>query len=434
MMFARFFRHCVALLMVMLIAASSTGANAVQRAQNQQPLSNEELRQIERQLKARRREESRLKDEAEARDREVKALRNSMIETANALQSAESRIADINVELARLEKEAADADASLRAQRANLGDVLAGLQSLERSRPPALLVSPDDAAAAARAAMLLADAAPELEAKASEIRVTLDRLESVQNKLTEERANRQKTNDDIDNRRQTLASLLTRKQEERDVAQRLAAAAQSETAALAARASNLRGVLDRLNRLARSIVPRLKPPPPAKQPVGPAVAPSRKPGAGALAQKPGKQRQLRGGPAIAFAPGTPFTKARGRLKPPVIGDIVGRFGQPQPDGEPQEGIRINAAANAIVTAPFEASVVFARFYGPAGNLVVLDVGAGYHILLIGVGTFLVEEGQTVAAGEPIGVMPGENSALDFEIRRNREPVNPSLWLSGKTRG
>ena len=415
-----------------IFVALAVGVASDAAAQNARDAARQdELAKIERQLAERRREESRLKDEAARREREVRALRNSMIETANALQSAEERIADINAELARLEGDEAEAAAALTAQQNNLGDVLGGLQSLERSRPPALLVSPDDAAKAARAAMLLADAAPAIEARAAALRETIARLSSVQKALAEERADQRRTNAEIDNRRLVLSDLLKRKQAERDVAQKLAAAAQGETAALAARASTLRGVLDRLNKLARSIVPRLKPPPPRPSSPTPGAtpdAPSRKsPPAGGGAP-------LRRGPALTFTPGTPFSSVRGKLRPPVVGELTGRFGDNRPDGASLEGLRFAAAGNAIVTAPFEASVVFARFYQPTGNLIVLDVGAGYHILLMGIGSFLVEEGQTIAAGEPIAVMPAQESQLDFEIRRNREPVNPSLWLSGKTGG
>ena len=78
-------------------------------------------------------------------------------------------------------------------------------------------------------------------------------------------------------------------------------------------------------------------------------------------------------------------------------------------------------------------MAFARSWDPIGNLIVLDVGGGYHILLMGVGGFLVEEGQSVKAGEPIAAMAGAGAELDLEIRKNREPVNPSLWLSDNAR-
>ncbi|MEE2691402.1 MAG: peptidoglycan DD-metalloendopeptidase family protein [Pseudomonadota bacterium] len=392
---------------------------AAQLSERQSAQREKELAEIEARLKARAEEERRLKDEAEAREKEVQALRYRMIEAANSLQEAERRIAEIADEIARLDIEEAKIAASLFSERGNLSEVLAALQSLEMGRPPALLVSPDDANKAARAAMLLSNAAPELEARASALKQTLDELAQVRADRDRERQAFAKTNEDIGDRREILAELLEKKMRERDVAASLALAAQRETAALAARATSLREVIRRLERLASAITPRLKPAPPRLD--SPASPPS-------LSPRPSR-------PLEAFKPSRPFAEARGALRPPVVGRIAGTFGGPKPEGGRFDGMRFAVRDQAIVTAPYEGSVAFARAWGPIGNLLVLDVGGGYHILMMGVGGFLVQEGQTVAAGEPLGSISapdGGEAMVDFEIRKNGDPVNPSLWLSRKS--
>ncbi|MFZ5619077.1 MAG: murein hydrolase activator EnvC family protein [Pseudomonadota bacterium] len=371
-----------------------------------------ELADIEKKLKERLNEEARLKDEAREREKEVAALRRRMIETADALQQAERRIDEINRETTKLEKKEGELAASLAKQQESLGDVLGALQSIERARPPALLVSPEDAAKAARTAMLLADVTPQIEARAAALKQSLTELATVRATLGEERAKFVKANEEINGRRSVLAELLQKKQGERRVAERLAAAAQSETAALAARATSLRDILGRLERLARVVAPRIKPPPPRSP--SPRVAPSLIPST----PKPD-----------AFRPARAFATAKGALKFPVVGKVIGQFGADRPEGGRFEGLRISSSDKAIVTAPFEAKVAFARSWSPIGNLIVLDVGGGYHILMMGVGAFLVEEGQSVKAGEPVAAMEGLDAALDLEIRKNGDPVNPSLWLS-----
>ena len=194
-----------------------------------------ELADIERQLKERRDDEARLRDEAKEREKEVAALRRRMIETANALQDAERRVGEIRGETAKLEQEEASLQISLKSQQESLSEVLAALQSIERAKPPALLVSPGDAAHAARTAMLLADVTPQIEARAALLKTSLSDLASVRASLDAERAKLEKTNEEVSARRSMLAELLARKQGESRVAERLAAAAQSETAALAAR-------------------------------------------------------------------------------------------------------------------------------------------------------------------------------------------------------
>ncbi|MGE0409758.1 MAG: murein hydrolase activator EnvC [Amphiplicatus sp.] len=400
-------------LLVLLLAAGAPAA-----AQNRSRA--DELADVERRLKDRTEEEKRLRDEAEERGKEVAALRYRMIETANSLQAAERRIGEIGEELERLGEQESALAASLKTQQANLGDVLAALQSLELSKPPALLVSPDDANKAARAAMLLAEAAPALGERAAVLKADLDRLVEIRDRRDRERVAFRKTSVEIAERRTLLAELLEKKQDELDVATRLARAAQSETAALAARATDLKELIRRLERLARAITPRIKPPAPRPDRPTADIAPQPKPTRA----------------AERFAPSRPFSDARGALKPPVAGRLIGLFGGKRPEGGVYDGVRFSASDQAIVTSPYEANVVFARNWGPIGNLIVLDVGGGYHILLMGVSQFLVEQGQKVAAGEPLGLVAGasggQEARLDLEIRKDGEPVNPSLWLSRKS--
>jgi septal ring factor EnvC (AmiA/AmiB activator) len=251
----------------------------------------------------------------------------------------------------------------------------------------------------------------------------LTRLKAVRAERDRERAAFLKTKDEVRARRTVLGELLKKKQAERDMAAALAAAAQRETAALASRATSLREVIERLERLARTISPRLKPPAPKIRP-------------------PGADPEIARGPLTAdskserFRPTTAFAQARGALKPPVVGRVIGAFGSRTATGGRLDGLRFAAPDAALVTAPFEAKVAFARAWNPVGNLVVLDVGGGYHMLLLGVNVFLVQEGETVAAGQPIATMAAKAGAreanLDLEIRKNGEPVNPSLWLSRKS--
>ncbi|MBY0423549.1 MAG: hypothetical protein K2Q06_14680, partial [Parvularculaceae bacterium] len=134
--------RAVSLFAVLCLAAAAPAAAQVIP---ESPAKKSELDRIESELRRRAEDQRRLKDEAEMRQKEIEALRRRMIETANSVQSSERRIGEISAELARLDAEEATIGASMLAERRNLGDVLAALQSLELSRPPALLISPDDA-------------------------------------------------------------------------------------------------------------------------------------------------------------------------------------------------------------------------------------------------------------------------------------------------
>lgn len=377
----------------------------------------DELQEIERQLKTRAEEEKRLRREAQEREKEVAALRHSLIETANSLQEAERKITALEESISSLAIEKNEAETALAAESENLSDVLAALQSLEMSKPPALLVSPEDANKAARAAMLLSDAAPAVEARAARLRAAIERLAALGEALASERAAYEATNVELAARRGVLADLMAQKEKERDVAASLAATAQKETARLAVEATSLRDLIGRLERLAHSVTPRIKPPPPRE--AAPVIA------------SPGPP-VVKPIPAAPFLPAKKFAEARGALRSPVAGRLTGKFGASRPEGGNFEGLRFSARDQAIVTAPFEGRVVVARDWQPIGNLLILDVGDGFHVLLMGVDAILVEESQRVAAGEPVARMADGGANLDLEIRKNGEPVNPALWLSRKS--
>ncbi|MAW79394.1 MAG: hypothetical protein CMI63_04100 [Parvularcula sp.] len=383
----------------------------------QAQVASDDLEAVEQQLKERAQEEKRLKQEAAAKQREVAALRNSLIETANSIQNSERKIADLEDSIEELEAEKAEAQAALKTESENLSEVLAALQSLEMSRPPALLVNPEDANKAARAAMLLSDAAPEVEARAARLRAAIERLAALAEELDRDRKSFARESDALAARRDVLADLLAKKEEERDVAQALAASAQRETARIAAQASTLRELIDRLSRLAHSITPRLKPPAPQETSEGVSSTPNLP-----------SIKQVAPAPVVTAKA---FGDARGALRAPVAGRLTGDFGKPRPEGGVFEGLRFSVRDQAIVTSPFEGIVKFAQSWPDVGNLILLDVGDGYHILFLGVGRFLVEENQRITAGEPVAEM-SSGGALDFEVRKNGEPVNPALWLSRKT--
>ncbi|HBS33878.1 MAG TPA: hypothetical protein DEA50_02210, partial [Parvularcula sp.] len=104
-------RVAAALVLAFALAFAGAGPALAQAGKQER-----ELADVEKQLKERRNEETRLRDEAKAREKEVAALRHRMIEAADALQGAERRITEISAETARLEADEKEIAASLAAQ------------------------------------------------------------------------------------------------------------------------------------------------------------------------------------------------------------------------------------------------------------------------------------------------------------------------------
>ena len=99
-------------------------------------------------------------------------------------------------------------------------------------------------------------------------------------------------------------------------------------------------------------------------------------------------------------------QARGqRQLDPVAGTIVRSWGEPT-EGGPATGVSYHAPPSARVVAPCGGRVVFAAPFRSYGLLLIVDCGAGYHVVLAGLDRLDARVGQQVAAGEPIGVMPG----------------------------
>jgi septal ring factor EnvC (AmiA/AmiB activator) len=125
-----------------------------------------------------------------------------------------------------------------------------------------------------------------------------------------------------------------------------------------------------------------------------------------------------------------------------------RFGAKDGNGGVMLGDMVATQSGAIVTAPADGSVLYAGPFRSYGQLLILDAGDGYHVVLAGMSRINVTLGQSVLAGEPIGAMGEVRVAsaaatsantgpeLYIEFRKDGKPVDPAPWwaerLSGRT--
>jgi septal ring factor EnvC (AmiA/AmiB activator) len=144
-------------------------------------------------------------------------------------------------------------------------------------------------------------------------------------------------------------------------------------------------------------------------------------------------------PELAFGrPGVPTGKADVPAPDallPARGRILASFGQ-RLEGSDFRGIAIATLPAAQVVAPREGAVVFAGPFKGYGQLLIIEHGEGYHVLLAGLSRLDAATGDEVLAGEPVGVMdPVSNGqpTLYVELRRNGQPINPIPWLAASKR-
>jgi septal ring factor EnvC (AmiA/AmiB activator) len=143
--------------------------------------------------------------------------------------------------------------------------------------------------------------------------------------------------------------------------------------------------------------------------------------------------------------------ASGDRRAPSNGRIVHVFGASRGNGALHQGETITTRANATVLAPANGLIVYAGAFRSYGKVLILDAGGGYAIVLAGLDRIQTETGQTVLAGQPVGVMGddqaptserAENRSADdampapkssqqmlyWEVRRHDRPIDPRRWL------
>jgi septal ring factor EnvC (AmiA/AmiB activator) len=124
---------------------------------------------------------------------------------------------------------------------------------------------------------------------------------------------------------------------------------------------------------------------------------------------------------------------------PVNGVKIREFGAPDGVGGVEKGLSIATRAGAQVTAPVDGWVVYAGPFRSYGQLLILNAGGGYHILLAGMDRISVDLGQFVLTGEPVAVMGSASHiaailatgssqpVLYIEFRKDGTPVDPGPW-------
>jgi septal ring factor EnvC (AmiA/AmiB activator) len=140
-----------------------------------------------------------------------------------------------------------------------------------------------------------------------------------------------------------------------------------------------------------------------------------------------------------MAPAVAFASRQGKVPMPVNGIKVRDYGAPDNIGGVEKGISIATRAGAQVTSPADGWVVYAGPFRSYGQLLILNAGGGYHVLLAGMERISVDLGQFVLTGEPVAVM-GNGShiaailatgssqpVLYVEFRKDGIPVDPGPW-------
>jgi murein hydrolase activator len=129
----------------------------------------------------------------------------------------------------------------------------------------------------------------------------------------------------------------------------------------------------------------------------------------------------------------PLAPFRGALDWPVMGRVVGRFGQSNrmSSAGVRNGIEVAAPEGTPVHAVHPGTVGYADAFTGYGTLVILDHGANHYSLYGYLSEATVERGQRIDAGDELGRVgsaPAGDAALYYEMRVDGRSVDPLQWL------
>lgn len=331
-------------------------------------------------------------------------LSNALIKAAKAERAVANDIAEKEEKLKKMIEKRAQVYQNLKSRRAEFAEVLVILERMGLKPPPALMVRPEDVLASVRSSVLLGAVVPQMQEKTQALTESLKELTTLSNSIATEYAALKIKMQNQAEQQKHLELLLEEKAKLQTKTEKKLTEQQQKNLVLAKKAQSLEELileLDRQSKLNSDISIQVR-----------------------------KNLQL--------LERSNFENRKGSLLFPVLGTRIqhahknsqfARFGE-----------MIETEAAAVVISPADALVAFAGPFRSYGQLIILNVGNGYHIVLIGMSRINVAQGQFVLAGEPLGTMGmqfiANSVALDIgktapmlyiEFRKQGKPINPTPW-------
>ncbi|QXX74955.1 murein hydrolase activator EnvC [Methylovirgula sp. HY1] len=369
---------------------------------------------------------------------EIESLRNdrarlnaALIATTERVSAAEAKVSAAEKRLVTLKGSEAATRRSLDSRKALIGEVLASLQRMGHSPPPALLVSPEDMLQAVHSSMLLGAVLPEMHAETEALASDLSDLIRLRRLIATERDSLRREVADLVSERERLAALIDARQASLGTAVQALSAEQTRARSIAEKAANLKQLIAKMESEVAAAARAAEEARKADEARKFAEAET---GGQTKANLSPFKDTARLAPAIAFA------DAKGLLSMPVAGTAIKDYGAPDGFGGTEKGLYIATRPGAVVALPSDGWIAFCGPYRSYGELLIVNVGGGYYVVLAGMERINVEVGQFVLAGEPVATM-GDGSAktaaaiaigakqpiLYVEFRKDGAAIDPGPW-------
>ncbi len=359
-------------------------------------------------------------------------LTAALLDTTARVRDAEARAGATETRLDLLNGSADAIRQSLQARRAAIASILAALQRMSLHPLPALLASPDDVLQAIRTAMLLGAIVPEMRGAAETLASDLAELTRLRSAILEQRDALAAEAASLGAERTRLAALVAARQTAQTAAEGTLEEEGRRSAELARQATGLRDLVARLESdvaSARRAADAARAADTARRRAAEADAAGIEAKAAAAARDPAR-----------LAPAVAFGDSKGQLSLPVAGRTIKAYGSADSYGGQERGLSLATRPGALVTAPSDGWVSFAGPYRSYGQLLIVNAGDGYYVVLAGMARTDVVPGQFVLSGEPLGAM-GDGSVktaaaialgaaqpvLYVEFRKDGAAIDPGPW-------
>lgn len=342
-------------------------------------------------------------NKARQAESEARRLAARSADLAGRLHATGQAVTDSAAKLDQLRRQAEEMAARLRRDSADFAPVLPLIERLSLFPVETLLAAPAPPRDALRGLMILHGLARNLGAQAAALRrrgADLARLRQAEEAEAAALAARQLA---LQNETEDLNQQADATRAAQQHARHEAALAARRAAQAAARAADLRGALATLN------AERKRRDDATQAAASTATLPAAPPAS----------------PAGSGTEGV-FAAASGRFTAPVAGPVSTHWGQ-STDAGPATGITYKAAAHARVVSACGGRVVFAGPFRSYGQLVIVDCGGGYHLVLAGLDHLETELGRAVREGQAVGSL-GDSANLYVELRQGDRPVDPAPYL------
>jgi septal ring factor EnvC (AmiA/AmiB activator) len=352
-----------------------------------EPAPQQRLQEVQRQIEASTGKQAELEDKAEELSGEVTALRRRLVEATAQVEKTGAELDELESGLLDLEGAAARRATQLAERRREMGQTLALLQRLALVPPAAQMVSSSSPVARIRTDMQLRALLPQFQSRSRELAEMVQDMRHLRTTLESRRREVRSQQVALSRQQEDLNGLVKARAAQLVATRRQLDAEEQKATRLAAQAADLQDLIRRLEERRSREQAEERPPAPRERPV-PA----------------GASRRL-----------------------PVGGSTLVRFGERDTLGAVSKGITLKTRPGAPVVAVARGRVAFAGPFRGYGRILIVEHPGGYHTVMAGLASVAAAVGQTVEAGEPLGVM-GENSdppqQLYFEVRRSGTPVDP----------